>query len=744
MLATSPSLSPMSLSSSPSLSANTAGSPLPIIPKRTSSSRPLSSGFISPPRATSSTVMITVQQATPPENRASSSGANSDSTSSSSPKRRSLVRVKASRNLQKSPADFPSSPTLELSSSSKSHKKALKAPIQSTIPVSLSLGSLPSRFSSEQSKTRSKAFVEFPSVGLTHKSAPIPPPLVIRKKSGQLLKSSLKSKSSFRGALDITPGGLSSKSEPATPTIAKAVKFDAHLEHVKLFLAEQRPLAVSRDGSPTDDTSGTESDFPTFIFGDRKSKALKMTVTNMPPSLNLNADVVLQEMKLALDGVSIVGRIRVRNLSFQKWLAVRFTFDSWQTTSEITAKYVESPNPDFDIFGFSIKLSDILARIEEKTLILALRYNTEGREIWDNNFGRNYVASFGREQIEQEPSKTNVTLERDISSGSDISDLHSRLEKVFRRRNDEDAGRFVLPPAITSPDPQSGSLASRYDFSTSFKSAARPSSVFSIRDHARTHSYPESSSSNSVPWPVPKRGHPFLIDKLGSSLGSLRDVDESESFRPTPSLSSEAEDGSEREPVERNHQRGYFDIGIGSTSNIRMTPPGTPRSRSYDETTPSSSPRFNSLPSIRPPGTFRPPGLGMPMSLKDDKADDISSGSTSNSTTPSGSPFVLSPTEHAGPTTNYNQFLDKFCFFTGSESSGNSSDESPSDNVSRSSSISSMEEFVTSSSPRLFDPAYRLFSSQPVTQTRDDISIRLSSGSYPPPTSREESLDLDC
>ncbi|KIK59057.1 carbohydrate-binding module family 21 protein [Collybiopsis luxurians FD-317 M1] len=752
MLAPLPSLSSISLSSSASLSSNTAGSPLPIIPRRNSSTqRSSASGFTSPPKVTPSPVRITVQRATPPSsNAASTSGNDSDSASSSSSSSQlSPARPKfhrGSRTVGAFPAES-TSPTLGVHCSKKefhSKGKDSKATASQAVPLKLSLEGLPAK--KYPAQTRSEMLVEFPSVEPTHKSAPVPPLLVVRKKSGQLVKSSLKSRSAFKGSLSVMPGGLSSKSEPTTPTVTKAVKFDSQLEHVKLFLAEQRPLAVSRDGSPTDDTSGTESDFPSFIFGDKKSTVLKMTLTNMPPSLNLNTDIVLEEMKLALDGISIVGRIRVRNLSFQKWVAVRFTFDDWQTTSEVTAKYVQSQDSNFDVFGFSIKLNDLMARIEEKTLVLALRYNTDGREMWDNNFGRNYVATFTKEAPKQEQQKVNVSrrTDRDISSGSDISDLHSRLEQVVRKRDDKGTATSVPPHArlnLTSPDSQTVSLASRYDFSDSFKNAPKSSSAFSSRDHTRTHSYPlvTSASHGSFTWlEMPKKRRSVVKDKPVPNLGSPRDIEDTDSFRPAPFVPSDAEDGSDRESVARNHQRGYFDIGVmGSSSNVKMTPPGTPRSRTVDDTTPLASPRFHSLPSIRPSSSFRLPGLGFALSPKDAALVEANDGSSSllspplsNDPTPTGSPtFVLTPTESVSPATNYDQFLDRFCFFTGSESSsGNSSDESPSESVSRSSSTSSMDGFLTSSSPRVYDSALHLFSSQPVTQTRDDICVRIRSG----------------
>jgi hypothetical protein len=95
--------------------------------------------------------------------------------------------------------------------------------------------------------------------------------------------------------------------------------------------------------------------------------------------------------------LSLIGTILVRNLMFDKRVAVRFTFDDWQTVSEVGAKWIRSVEPsphpsasslgptssvscfvgpsslvkrhDFDLFGFSLKLSDHLPRIASKALV---------------------------------------------------------------------------------------------------------------------------------------------------------------------------------------------------------------------------------------------------------------------------------------------------------------------------------------------------------------------------------------
>ncbi|KAG1868877.1 carbohydrate-binding module family 21 protein, partial [Suillus tomentosus] len=115
----------------------------------------------------------------------------------------------------------------------------------------------------------------------------------------------------------------------------------------------------------------------------------------MPSTPSKDADVVLQGLTLSQHDKTITGRVRVRNIAFEKWVAARFTLDLWQTTSEVTAHYVESVNGGtFDIFMFTIRLHDMWLRIEEKTMFIALRYTTAGTQFWDNNNGANYMLKF--------------------------------------------------------------------------------------------------------------------------------------------------------------------------------------------------------------------------------------------------------------------------------------------------------------------------------------------------------------
>ena len=89
---------------------------------------------------------------------------------------------------------------------------------------------------------------------------------------------------------------------------------------------------LSHDGSPAD-TSETESEFPSFIYGrgdDFKERVLVMRSIDVPVPLLLAEDmrdVAVENIELV--GTTVEGVVRVRNITYEKWIAVRFTIDSW-------------------------------------------------------------------------------------------------------------------------------------------------------------------------------------------------------------------------------------------------------------------------------------------------------------------------------------------------------------------------------------------------------------------------------
>ena len=364
------------------------------------------------------------------------------------------------------------------------------------------------------------------------------------KKSGEILKPALK----YGGPLaangtplegprtDCDPsspagGVFGSKSCPTTPSCPKYVHFDAQLEHIKLFLQDQKPKVVSRAGSPTAEyttSEGEEYPFPSTDTEEEReaSRVLQIKLPNFPTSHVPGTELYLESLFLDDDRKALRGMLICKNISFQKWVAVRFTTDFWQTTSEVTATFKDSvKGGTYDRFQFVIKLADMLARIEEKTMFLAIRYNTDGREIWDSNGGQNYQVLFEKvaaKQPETVPKRKNTasiqpgmgqavggrTSQWSVTGGNAddrLADLRARLSLLTAE--DDEANRpiplspradrsfgFKPPrraPAKTSPTsqptfssdsnrsndlPSAGpALAARYDFGSALKTARKSS-----------------------------------------------------------------------------------------------------------------------------------------------------------------------------------------------------------------------------------------------------------------------------
>jgi hypothetical protein len=470
--------------------------------------------------------------------------------------------------------------------------------------------------------------------------------MMVRTKSGVPLKSSLKSgRSTPRGSLSVfipSPSSsaamLASKSEPVTPS-GKAVHFDAQLEHVKLFIAQQKPSAVSRDGSPTDDTSGTETEWPSFVFGrggtGEGKPVLRMNLADGPdPVHRKNEDVVLESFVLGSDAESLSGHLRVRNLAFEKHVAIRFTFDDWQTTSEVSGVYQAADGPEFDRFAFTIRLADMLPRIETKTLFFAIRYTTAGRELWDNNRGLNYRATFTKvaptavPQFAAAPSVSPTSPHAPIRpprrrravvpslSDEEVADLHGKLEEVARNSSESgrnspvgyNAGMMGWDSAENSPLPATRSndfafrsnvpLASRYSFGKAsaapWEKPASPSP--SVRPdqqhqhqaqhqlpqhvrpgHARTVSFPAlAARPASASWAVP----------VTHARKALADV-----FNPTANIHTVAGSGSPRDrDNEHNWRRAAPAILAEDSSDEHGRMPVLKRSanRGYFDLPPSA------------------------------------------------------------------------------------------------------------------------------------------------------------
>ncbi|CAG8735158.1 16433_t:CDS:2 [Gigaspora margarita] len=296
--------------------------------------------------------------------------------------------------------------------------------ILSTSPL---LSSSPRQFSSSpRRKSAPESFTRKPSLPsikvdlITPISSEIP--FLPRKKNGEVVKSSLKK----------------GKSEPTTPTFPKYVHFNTDLEQIKLFRGAQKPQAVTHRSKP----------------------------------------VFVESIFLSSDKRRLLGRIQVQNIAFQKSVEVRYTFDFWQTVSEVSADYAEGvPDKDnknsFDLFKFAIELIDNSRnQIDGKTMYFAVHYKVDDQDYWDNNNGSNYQVTFKRKSISSSSSQSNKNnkSKQPPSTTSKWSTPANNRARKF----EADSPPVRSPPMINSSSTSitiNKSMGGRYDIGLSLIAA---------------------------------------------------------------------------------------------------------------------------------------------------------------------------------------------------------------------------------------------------------------------------------
>ncbi|KAI9527704.1 hypothetical protein NQZ68_027794 [Dissostichus eleginoides] len=86
------------------------------------------------------------------------------------------------------------------------------------------------------------------------------------------------------------------------------------------------------------------------------------------------------------------GTVRVRNISFQKEVRVRITFDSWQSYRDVSCAYLPKRfgGPQTDIFEFYIAIPKVLDAKRRIEFCLSYSPGGQSEPFWDNNNGQNY------------------------------------------------------------------------------------------------------------------------------------------------------------------------------------------------------------------------------------------------------------------------------------------------------------------------------------------------------------------
>lgn len=336
--------------------------------------------------------------------------------------------------------------------------------------------------------------------------------------NGKPLKSSLKSSSSAPSIPHSHRTAHSRvRSEPATPSLApKNVHFkekECGLETVTVFSKRAKPASLGTPGGDDTETEAEhDSDRPPIRSGPyldsfpfprlppstpsplskHSPQVFELdpggTSTIPAPSPPPYSNIHLESVSLSSSASStraapiLTGTLVVRNIAYEKHVAVRFTLDEWQTTSEVSGRHlaslqslphalqprtlgdavsvISSRHPKqnesavlWDRFSFTIRLEDYAHNLNDRVLWLVARFTSSGfssGEWWDNNGGQNYRVGF---RIRNEaPSVSGVGVRRNVTSAPAIP---------MKSQQSRSPSPEKTSPPITNPTPPSMSPVER-------------------------------------------------------------------------------------------------------------------------------------------------------------------------------------------------------------------------------------------------------------------------------------------
>jgi hypothetical protein len=220
----------------------------------------------------------------------------------------------------------------------------------------------------------------------------------------------------------------------ALPAHRKSVRFrevEDQLESVCFFRTTGRPSAIFSSHSDSDTESETalsddDNAPPPLLLAQPCASFSAMVplevadVVSPIPSphtpLTCHTYILLESLSPAPAGLGqgqgqplliLRGIVRVRNITYEKCVAARYTHDNWSTSMEVLARYAgpfppaPSPAPaiasadgngSWDCFTFTISLGLYAPRAPlSRTLLLAVRFAVAGAgEWWDNNGGEDF------------------------------------------------------------------------------------------------------------------------------------------------------------------------------------------------------------------------------------------------------------------------------------------------------------------------------------------------------------------
>ncbi|KAI8887874.1 carbohydrate-binding module family 21 protein [Backusella circina FSU 941] len=247
----------------------------------------------------------------------------------------------------------------------------------------------------------------------------------------------------------------------------KSVRFHQD-DQVRYFLKCQSPNAVSQGDPPQDAVSANDFDLKLPNWPNRRS----IYLNNANSKIRMESLVLTEADDLKENKILLEGRCRALNISYEKVVSVRYTFDLWSTFEETEAVYRDSipsyggRSSSWDRFSFYIPVT---AANKNTTVYIALKYSVDNAEYWDNNDGSNYQADVSpkypvttpAEEIETEDGQVAAAVEeKEQELVNTLNELNLNVDTIGNKNTTE-----KLPLKV---------LGRRYDFTASLNAVRKP------------------------------------------------------------------------------------------------------------------------------------------------------------------------------------------------------------------------------------------------------------------------------
>ncbi|NWV32072.1 PPR3C phosphatase, partial [Grantiella picta] len=171
----------------------------------------------------------------------------------------------------------------------------------------------------------------------------------------------------------------------------------------RVVFADSKGLSLTAIHTFSEFQENTEWDLQFDLLGVKDIKSdLKRHEENslilgfpQPSADYLDFRNLLQKNLVCLESCTLLekvlsGTVKVKNVSFEKKVQVRITFDTWKTHTDVECVYMNNVYSDFenDTFSFTIDLPPAIS--SEEKIEFCISYQSGGHTFWDNNEGQNY------------------------------------------------------------------------------------------------------------------------------------------------------------------------------------------------------------------------------------------------------------------------------------------------------------------------------------------------------------------